>query len=143
MKKRTKLEQGFTLIELMIVIAILAILMSIAVPAYQDYSIRAEVSEGVHLAATPKLAVSEAYNSSSQLPDSNAAAGYSFTATSRVSDITIGAGGTVTITFNSSVPPPIRNQTIVYTPDVGTVGSVQWDCRQGTLEASYRPSECR
>src|SRR5687768_12711797 len=70
-----KIQQGFTLIELMIVIAILGILMAIAIPAYQDYTVRAKVSEGLNVAAAAKLAVSETQQSTGTFPDSNAAAG--------------------------------------------------------------------
>ncbi len=70
-----KIQQGFTLIELMIVIAILGILMAIAIPAYQDYSVRAKVSEGINLAGATKLAVAETYSSTGALPDDNDGAG--------------------------------------------------------------------
>ena len=70
-----KFQQGFTLIELMIVIAILGILMAIAIPAYQDYSVRAKVSEGINLAGASKLAVAETYSSAGYLPTGQTEAG--------------------------------------------------------------------
>ena len=96
-----KLQQGFTLIELMIVIAILGILMAIAIPAYQDYTVRAKVSEAMMMAAPAKTAVAETLSSNGgQLADIDATkAGYSFPgATTYVSGITIsGDGATVTV----------------------------------------------
>src|SRR5690606_24439302 len=70
-----KIQQGFTLIELMIVIAILGILMAIAIPAYQDYTIRAKVSEGMNVAGAAKLAVAETRQTAGSWPESNSAAG--------------------------------------------------------------------
>ena len=70
-----KVQQGFTLIELMIVVAIIGILAAIAIPAYQDYTIRAQVSEGLNLAAGAKAAVTEFYQDRGAMPDNNLVAG--------------------------------------------------------------------
>ena len=80
-----KKMQGFTLIELMIVIAILGILLAIAIPAYSDYTIRAKISEGINLAAAAKMAVAETRQSSSDWPTDNATAGIADTNSERVS----------------------------------------------------------
>ena len=133
--------QGFTLIELMIVIAILGILLAIAIPAYQDYTIRAKVSEGLNLAAAPKLAVSEYQQSNGDFPDTSASAGYDTVATTIVSGIAIGADGVITITYAD--PTEINGDTITLTPATVAGGAVTWSCRAGTLEPKYTPSSCR
>ena len=97
-----KKMQGFTLIELMIVIAILGILLAIAIPAYSDYTVRARVSEGLNIAASPKSAVSETRLSTGAMPATNAAAGVSTTIqSSYVTSVLVGAGGVITILYNA------------------------------------------
>ena len=76
-----KMQQGFTLIELMIVVAIIGILAAIAIPAYQDYTIRAQVSEGMNLAAAAKAAVAETYLNRGVAPADRTAAGMTANAT--------------------------------------------------------------
>ena len=133
--------QGFTLIELMIVIAILGILLAIAIPAYQDYTIRAKVSEGLNLAAAPKLAVSEYQQSNGAFPTTNASAGYDGAATTIVSSIAIGAAGQILITY--AAPTEIAGDTITLTPATTAAGPITWSCRAGSLEPKYTPSSCR
>lgn len=133
--------QGFTLIELMIVIAILGILLAIAIPAYQDYTIRAKVSEGLNLAAAPKLAVAEYQQSNGDFPDNATSAGYDAVSTTIVDNIDIGADGVITITYND--PAEINGDTITLTPATSTGGAITWVCAAGTLETKYTPSSCR
>lgn len=147
-----KIQQGFTLIELMIVIAILGILIAIALPAYQDYTIRAKVSEGLNLAAAGKLGVSETRLSDGVWPGTNAAAGYDSPTTDIVSGIAVGANGVLTITY---LDPPIPGAgTLILTPTIAAVGGVvEWFCNAaggsngggtaGTLLAKYAPANCR
>ena len=137
-----KLQQGFTLIELMIVIAILGILMAIAIPAYQDYTVRAKVSEAMQMAAPAKLAVAESASSNGGvLPADGTAAGYEFPgATSFVSSIAI-AAGVITATITSATG---TSGDLVLTPTVVSGAQLTWDCNAAsTIPAKYLPSKCR
>ena len=99
-----KVQQGFTLIELMIVVAIIGILAAIAIPAYQDYTIRAQVSEGLNLSAGAKAAISEFYMDRGTFPSTNAEAGLSVNTTiagNYVDQVTVGVGGLVTVRYGN------------------------------------------
>jgi len=133
-------QAGFTLIELMIVVAIIGILAAVALPAYQDYTTRAKVAEVIVMAAPAKLAVAETSSSLGNLTSvTQTNSGYSFPgATKYVSGVTIANGGTVTVA--SSVPNAGGN--IVLTPtDVGS-GQLKWACST-TINVKFVPSECR
>ena len=163
-----KVQQGFTLIELMIVVAIIGILAAIAIPAYQDYTIRAKVTEGLGLADAAKTAVSEAYQSGDMIPGVSAlAAGWvpASVATKYVQSVAIAASGLITVTY-SNVVPQINGQQLTLSPNIGGVvlaagktGSIDWACAtltnatatanglgviaKGTLLARYTPSNCK
>ena len=139
-----KKQQGFTLIELMIVIAILGILMAIAIPAYQDYAVRAKVSEGINLAGAAKLGVAETYSSSGVMVGSNLSAGVPVANTINgkyVTSVTVGAAGLITILY-SGAEQKIANATLLLSPSTAA-GSVKWKCKSTTVVARYLPSECR
>lgn len=139
-----KVQQGFTLIELMIVVAIIGILAAVAIPAYQDYTIRAKVTEGLSLASAAKTAVSEYYATNGTLPSTNASAGLATAASisgNEVGSVTVGAGGGITVLFSGG-NATLTGANIVLSPTTAG-GGVAWACTQGTLEAKYRPSSCR
>jgi type IV pilus assembly protein PilA len=144
--KRTMrtVQKGFTLIELMIVIAIIGILAAIAIPQYQDYTKRAKVSEVVNAASPCKLAVSEFYSSTNSFPASLASAGCDTVVTNvYVASVAVGTGGVITAT--SKVPGAAG--TILFTPTApnGTtvISAVDWACSVGTIDPKYVPSSCR
>lgn len=135
------MQKGFTLIELMIVVAIIAILAAIALPAYQDYTRRSRVTEGLSLAGGSKTAVAEYYTSNTQWPKTNASAGLASSTQIKgnaVESVNV-TDGVITVTFNEKVE---NGKTIVLSPSE-TSGSFAWDCKDGDVNVKYRPSECR
>jgi type IV pilus assembly protein PilA len=126
-----KMQQGFTLIELMIVVAIIGILAAIAIPAYQDYTIRAKVTEGLNLADSAKTAVAESFQSGGTTGLKAAANSWdlSFTATKYVSNIAVasavGAGqGVITVTYNAGQIQQLTGaNTILLSPYINNAGA--------------------
>ncbi len=161
-----RVQQGFTLIELMIVVAIIGILAAVALPAYQDYTVRAKVTEGLSMAASAKTAVSE-----------NAANGAAFasgwtapSATKNVSSVAINAStGAITITYTSAIDgganltltpvdgSPTSGSALAGSSTGSTIpsaGNISWNCKSagstsayvgtsGSIAAKYVPAECR
>ncbi len=136
-------QQGFTLIELMIVVAIIGILAAVAIPSYQDYTIRAHVSEGIGLASAAKLAVSETFATENTFPADNDAAGLPDAAQIKgnaVDSVTV-VNGEITIAYSNKVPG--GSPTIILTPSTANPGSITWDCKTGSVLSKYRPASCR
>ena len=146
-----KKQQGFTLIELMIVVAIIGILAAIAIPAYKDYTIRAQVSEGLNLASGAKAAVSEYYMDRGIFPATNAEAGVVPAATiigRYATDVTVGANGTITVTYaqpDTHADLVAAGGLLVLTPTAAAAqASVTWDCDTGsTIQPKWLPAACR
>ena len=137
-----KVQQGFTLIELMIVVAIIGILAAVAIPAYQDYTKRAHVTEGLSLASSGKTAVTEYYNSKGSLPPGNISAGLATAPSIKgnaVQSVKVTAGLLI-ITYNAKV---LTGAILNLSPVTG-VGGVKWTCKAGTsMKAQWLPSSCR
>jgi type IV pilus assembly protein PilA len=141
-----KLHSGFTLIELLTVVAIIGVIAAIAIPAYQDYSSRSRVSEGLLLADGARKAVSTYFSTHDQFPESNTEAGISapnFISGESVKSVEIDpddkANGEVTVTFTEFVD---LDATIIFTPVV-IDASLQWNCTGGNLLNRLRPANCR
>ena len=157
-----KQQSGFTLIELMIVVAIIGILAAVALPAYQDYTVRAKVSEGMVLGSGFKTGVLDAFTSNgvagittyaAEVATAQAAGDLT---TNYIASIVIGAAGEITVTYDTSATgiaalaalnalqfvPTIGNGALA---DTNTSGSVQWECDGAvtTVEGKYLPNACK
>ena len=134
-----KNQKGFTLIELMITVAIVGILSAIALPAYQDYTIRAQVTEGISLAAGAKPTINDYFSAKGNLPGSNFDAGYSGAAGKYVISVDVGDSGIVTAVFGNDANGLITGSTILLTPSESAAGNLQWDCSSTSIDSRYLP----
>jgi type IV pilus assembly protein PilA len=141
--------KGFTLIELMIVVAIIAILAAIALPAYQDYTIRSQVSEGSVLADGAKTAFAEYHDNTGNPPPSNASAGLATSTSiigSYVTDVNVANPvGKITVTYGNQANTNIAGNVLVFSP-YSAGGSLAWSCgpAAGTnIAPKYLPTKCR
>jgi len=142
------LQKGFTLIELMIVVAIIAILAAIAIPAYQNYLIRAQVSEGAVLTDGAKTALAEYYSNHGTFPTTPASAGLPTAATSisgkYVTQVSIATSGIIAATFGGQANKAISGSVFALSA-IANGGSISWSCtnKATTVDAKYLPSSCR
>jgi type IV pilus assembly protein PilA len=139
-------QKGFTLIELMIVVAIIGILAAVAIPAYQDYTIRAQVSEGLSLASGAKTALAEFYNNRGFFPVANESLGLPEAADIQGSYVVSvdAALGEIRVTYGNRANNIINGAELLVSA-ITSAGSVQWTCVAGNtqMEAKFLPASCR
>ncbi|WP_210426293.1 pilin [Marinobacter confluentis] len=140
--------EGFTLIELMIVVAIIGVMTVIAVPVYEEFTIRAQVSEGLSLASGSKTAIAEFYDQRGNFPSTNASVGLPLANAlvgryvSSVDGGAAGGFGVIQVTYGKDVNQKISGD-ILEVSAVTSAGSIQWVCRSSSLDLEYLPSNCR
>ena len=141
---KRSMQQGFTLIELMIVVAIIGILAAVALPAYQDYTVRAKVSEVILAASSAKTSLSEYAQVNGQMPSDTSSVDTQSSAfvTSVTYARTDASTGVVTVTA-SAKESKISGKTVTLTGKLSSTGQVSWVCAPGTMDVKYLPASCK
>lgn len=135
-----KVQQGFTLIELMIVVAIIGILAAIAIPAYQDYITRSKITELVTAGSACKASVSEFYASQNSFPADLSASGCSSNPTDKITSLNV-TGNVISVMASAGVAPATGGYVLSATSTTG--GALTWDCTASTIQKKYLPANCR
>jgi type IV pilus assembly protein PilA len=149
---KRNIQKGFTLIELMIVVAIIGILAAVALPAYQDYTVRAKISEVILAASSGKSAVSEAYAQFGKMVGSQTSMGVQNQHSKYVDSVTWSTTSdsvgviTVTTTTDAGLPSDAAGKTVTMTGTGDSTGKVTWSCAKGTsngIDNKYLPGACK
>ncbi|HXF77421.1 MAG TPA: pilin [Usitatibacter sp.] len=141
-------HEGFTLIELMIVVAIIGILAAIAIPAYQDYTVRAKVTELINAAGVCKTSVTEYYQAIGTFPTNQTKAGCSDVGTANSAAAVVGSAGLITVDASGTLATQLgAGKTFSYKPTVASAGApiTAWECNTATttILPKYLPATCR
>lgn len=139
-------KNGFTLLELLLIITVLSVLAIIAIPYYQDYTTKAKITEGVAQVGPFRSMITEYYLVQLAFPSDNSQLGVQTAPTTPVvQSVAVGSSpspGSVIVTFKTSALPALGNQnTLVYVPSI-TGNNITWECRGGTMLRKYRPHSC-